>query len=56
VRRLVAIILRAALVAAVVAVVRTVLLERQPNRPLEGDAPVIGSLDTWPDVPRKPAA
>ena len=34
--------------------VRAVLLDRAPRRELHGDEPVIGSLDTWPAVPRKP--
>ena len=55
VRRLLSVLLRIAVLAAVVATVRAVLLDRQPRRGLDGDLPVIGSLDTWPDVPRKPA-
>ena len=47
---------RAALVIGVLAVVRAVLLDRAPRRELHGAEPVIGSLDTWPAVPRKPAA
>ncbi len=49
---------RAALVIAVLAVVREILLDRAPQRPIlaRGREPVIGSLDTWPAVPRKPAA
>ena len=43
-----------ALVIAVLAVVRSVLLDRAPQRALHGDEPIIGSLDTWPAVPRKP--
>jgi hypothetical protein len=38
----------------VLAVVRSVLLDRAPQRALHGDEPIIGSLDTWPEVPRKP--
>ena len=53
-RRLLSTLLRAALVA-VLATVRAVLLDRAPRRGLHGDRPVIGSLDTWPAVPRKPA-
>jgi len=33
--------------------VRAVLLDRAPRRELHGSEPVIGSLDTWPAVPRK---
>ena len=49
-------LIRAALVVAVLAVVREVLLDRAPQRALQGDEPVIGSLDTWPTVPRKPGS
>jgi hypothetical protein len=52
-RRLLSTLVRAALVIAVVAVVRAVLLDRAPQRALHGSEPVIGSLDTWPAVPRK---
>jgi hypothetical protein len=48
-------LVRVALLVAVIAVVRSVLLDRAPRRALHGDEPVIGSLDTWPAVPRKPA-
>ena len=54
-RRLLWTLLRVALVIAVLALVRAVLLDRAPQRALHGSEPVIGSLDTWPDVPRKPA-
>jgi hypothetical protein len=53
-RRLLWTLVRAALVVAVVAMVRAVLLDRAPQRALHGDEPIIGSLDTWPAVPRKP--
>jgi hypothetical protein len=53
-RRLLTMALRAALVAALVGVVRAILLDRAPRRPLHGADPVIGSLDTWPKVPRRP--
>jgi hypothetical protein len=56
VRRLFTVLFRAAVVAALVAVLRSVLVDRQPRRGIEGDEPIIGSLDTWPEVPRKPAA
>jgi hypothetical protein len=54
VRRLVSTLLRAALVVGALAVVRAVLLDRAPRRELHRGQPVIGSLDTWPAVPRKP--
>ena len=54
-RRLVRTLVRAAIVIVVVAVVREILLERTPEKALHGSQPVIGSLDTWPAVPRKPA-
>jgi hypothetical protein len=54
-RRLLSTLVRATLVIGVLAVVRAVLLDRAPQRALHGDEPVIGSLDTWPAVPRKPA-
>jgi hypothetical protein len=47
-------LVRAALVIALVAAVRAILLDRAPQRALQGATPVIGSLDTWPVVPRKP--
>jgi hypothetical protein len=49
---------RAALVIAALAVVREILLDRAPQRaiPARGREPLIGSLDTWPAVPRKPDA
>jgi len=52
-RRLMWMLVRAALVIGVLAVVRAVLLDRAPQRALHGSEPVIGSLDTWPAVPRK---
>jgi hypothetical protein len=55
-RRLVSTFVRAAIVIIVVAVVREILLDRTPEKKLHGSEPVIGSLDTWPAVPRKPAA
>jgi hypothetical protein len=55
-RRLVSTLLRAALIIGALAAVRAVLLDRAPRRELHRGEPVIGSLDTWPDVPRKPAA
>jgi hypothetical protein len=57
-RRLVSTLLRALLVIAVLAVVRAVLLNRAPQRAIQanGREPLIGSLDTWPAVPRKPGS
>ena len=55
-RRLLWTLVRAALVIAVLAIVRSVLLDRAPQRALHGDEPIIGSLDTWPEVPRKPTS
>jgi hypothetical protein len=55
-RRLFSTLVRAAVVVAVLAVVRAVLLDRAPQRALHGSEPVIGSLDTWPAVPRKPTS
>ena len=52
--RVLTIALRAALVAVLVGVVRALLLDRSPQRSLQGGEPVVGSLDTWPDVPRRP--
>jgi hypothetical protein len=54
-RRSLAFAVRIALVAAVVGVVRAVLADRAPQRSLHGTEPLIGSIDTWPDVPRRPA-
>ena len=53
-RRFLTLAIRAALAAALVGVVRAILLDRAPQRPLHGADPVIGSLDTWPKVPRRP--
>lgn len=53
-RRLLLTLIRLGLLVAVFAVVREVLLDRTPQRALNGNQPVIGSLDTWPEVPRKP--
>jgi uncharacterized membrane protein len=54
VRRLVWFLVRTVVVIVVVAVIREILLERTPQKALHGSEPVIGSLDTWPVVPRKP--
>ena len=53
-RRVLTILIRTALVAAAFAVVRHILVDRSPRQSLHGQ-PVIGSLDTWPDVPRRPS-
>ena len=53
-RRLVSTLVRALIVIVVVAVIREILLDRTPEKALHGSEPVIGSLDTWPVVPRKP--
>jgi hypothetical protein len=53
-RRLVLTLLRTALIVGALAVLRAVLLDRAPRRELHRGEPVIGSLDTWPEVPRKP--
>ena len=47
--RLLSLVVRLALLAAVVGVVRAVLADRSPRRALDGTQPVVGSLDTWPD-------
>jgi len=53
--RLLSALVRAAIVVAVLGFVRALLLDLSPRQELHGDEPVIGSLDTWPAVPRKPA-
>jgi hypothetical protein len=53
-RRLVSGLVRAVIVIVVVAVVREILLDRTPEQALHGREPVLGSLDTWPAVPRRP--
>jgi hypothetical protein len=57
-RRLLSTLLRAVLVIAVLAAVRALLLDRAPQRAIQanGREPLIGSLDTWPTVPRKPGS
>jgi hypothetical protein len=54
-RRLFSVAFRLACIAAIVAVARQLMLERAPERAIDGTKPVLGSLDTWPAVPRKPA-
>jgi hypothetical protein len=53
-RRLVSSLVRLAVLVGLLVLVRELLLDRSPQRALHGDEPVIGSLDTWPAVPRKP--
>jgi len=53
-RRVLTLAIRAIVVAALIGVVRAVLSDRAPQRPLHGADPVIGSLDTWAKVPRRP--
>jgi hypothetical protein len=40
-------------VIALMGLVREILLDRTPQRSFHGSDPVIGSLDTWPPVPRR---
>jgi hypothetical protein len=42
------------LVAGTFALVRQLLVDRAPKKGADGDGPVFGSLDTWPEVPRAP--
>jgi hypothetical protein len=37
------------------ALARRLLAERAPRRELNGSGPILGSLDTWPAVPRSPS-
>jgi hypothetical protein len=53
-RRLLTIVVRAGLMIGLLAAVRQVLLDRSPHKAINGTQPVIGSLDTWPAVPRRP--
>ncbi|HUC04322.1 MAG TPA: hypothetical protein VL961_02925 [Acidimicrobiales bacterium] len=43
------------LVVVVIAMAREIFMDRAPERALRGTEPVMGSLDTWPEVPRRPA-
>ena len=56
VRSLVKVLFLMALAAGVAFVGRGLLDQRAPRRELAGEGPVLGSLDTWPPVPRKTAA
>jgi hypothetical protein len=53
-RRLFSFAVRVGVMVGVLAVLRELLIDRTPERGLNGKQPVIGSLDTWPEVPRKP--
>jgi hypothetical protein len=53
-RRVLTLVVRAAVVAGVLGLVRAILADRAPQRSLHGAEPVVGSLDTWPKVPRRP--
>jgi hypothetical protein len=55
-RRVLRFAIRSAVLSAGVALVRKVLLDRSPQQALKNNEPVIGSLDTWPAVPRRPAS
>ena len=44
------------LLAAIAVIVRELLFDRAPEQGVGNGTPVIGSLDTWPTVPRRPAA
>jgi hypothetical protein len=52
-RRVLTLVIGSALLAAALGVVRAVLSDRAPQRALHGTEPVVGSLDTWPEVPRR---
>jgi hypothetical protein len=52
--RLLTLVVRLAVLAAVVGVVRAVLADRSPRRALQGTQALVGSIDTWPEVPRRP--
>ena len=53
-RRTLSILTRLAAVAVIIRLVRAVRADRHPARGLEGTRPVVGSIDTWPTVPRRP--
>jgi hypothetical protein len=55
-RRTLWIVTRLAVVAVVIRLVRAVRADRAPVRALEGTRPVVGSIDTWPTVPRRPTS
>jgi hypothetical protein len=49
-------VISAVLIIIILGIVREMLLDRTPRQQLEDGNPVIGSLDTWPAVPRRPEA
>ncbi len=49
-------VISAVLIIIILGVVREMLLDRTPRKQLEDGNPVIGSLDTWPAVPRRPVS
>jgi hypothetical protein len=53
-RRVLTLVIGSALLAALLGLVRVVRADRAPQRSLHGTEPVVGSLDTWPAVPRRP--
>lgn len=55
-RLVVRIVALALLAAGVGFAVRAVLAGRAPQRSVDGSGPILGSLDTWPSVPRKEPA
>jgi hypothetical protein len=52
-RRVLTLVIGSALLAALLGLVRVVRADRSPQRGLYGAEPVVGSLDTWPEVPRR---
>jgi hypothetical protein len=56
VRHLLKLLVLVGLAAGAAYVVRGLLDERAPRRELRGDGPILGSLDSWPPVPKRPAA
>ncbi|MHB1582383.1 MAG: hypothetical protein ACYCU7_08305 [Acidimicrobiales bacterium] len=55
-RHLLKLLLLAGIAAGAAYVARGLLDQRAPRRELSGDGPVLGSLDSWPPVPKKAAA
>lgn len=55
-RHLLKLLLLVGVAAGAAYVVRGLRDERAPRRELSGDGPILGSLDSWPPVPKKPAA
>jgi hypothetical protein len=54
-RRTLSILTRLAALAVVIRLVQAVRADRAPRRALEGTRPLVGSIDTWPTVPRRPS-